>query len=111
MSPQSFNGSGWTSSTTSSSVDQPEWLKGIVHGPQVRVSLPDLRAEVPTGIRSAAIRTSRIPAIAVSRAGWDLAYAITEGREPINPRPMDEAAIFRSYRQDTDRLHHVLRRL
>ena len=26
---------------------------------------------------------------------WDVAYAVTEGREVINPRPMDEAAIFR----------------
>ncbi|MCP5119928.1 MAG: hypothetical protein GY953_54720, partial [bacterium] len=26
---------------------------------------------------------------------WDLAYAWTEGREPINPRPLDQAAIIR----------------
>ena len=26
---------------------------------------------------------------------WDLAYAVTEAREVINPRPLDEATIFR----------------
>ena len=25
---------------------------------------------------------------------WDLAYPLTEGREVINPRPLDESAIF-----------------
>ena len=28
---------------------------------------------------------------------WDLAFSLTEGREVINPRPRDEAAIFRYY--------------
>ena len=27
---------------------------------------------------------------------WDVAYAMTEGRETINPRPLDEATIFRT---------------
>ena len=83
-------------------VDQPKWLKGIVHGPQVRVSLPDLRSQVP-----AAYVIRCYPDITHTRQsqypvpGWDVAYAITEGREPINPRPLGEATIFRRYRQDT----------
>jgi hypothetical protein len=28
---------------------------------------------------------------------WDLAFALTEGREVINPRPVDESIIFRNY--------------
>src|SRR5262249_45470598 len=32
---------------------------------------------------------------------WDAAYAATEGREPINPRPLGEAAIFRATQPDT----------
>ena len=32
---------------------------------------------------------------------WDVAYAITEGREVINPRPLGEAAIFRQQQPST----------
>ena len=42
---------------------------------------------------------------------WDVAYALTEGREVINPRPVDESAIFHAIRRSDDRLHHVFRRL
>ena len=42
---------------------------------------------------------------------WDVAYAVTEGRECINPRPMDEAAIFRTTAAAHDRVHHLLRGL
>ena len=28
---------------------------------------------------------------------WDTAYALTEGREPINPRPIDETEIYRYF--------------
>jgi hypothetical protein len=75
--------------------EQPAWLSGIVHGPQVRVSLPELRKAVP-----AKYPIRRYPDITHSLscqypvANWDLAYAMTEGREVINPRPVDEAAIF-----------------
>ena len=30
---------------------------------------------------------------------WDVAYALTEGREAINPRPLGQAAIFRLYQK------------
>ena len=33
---------------------------------------------------------------------WDLAYALTEGREVINPRPLDESIIFRKYQGQTE---------
>jgi hypothetical protein len=33
---------------------------------------------------------------------WDLAYALTEGRESINPRPRDMAAIFKLEQPPTD---------
>ena len=72
---------------------QPAWLSGVVFGPQVRVSLPELRAKCP---RNIPIR--RYPDITHSRHSqypvpdWDLAFASTEGREVINPRPTHEAA-------------------
>src|SRR5207302_7262171 len=74
----------------------PAWLSGIVFGPQNRASLSELRARVP---KKYPIR--HYPDITHSRQSqypvpdWDVAYAVTEGREVINPRPRDEANIFR----------------
>jgi hypothetical protein len=75
---------------------QPQWLTGVVFGPQIRMSLPELRRAVP---QRYPIR--HYPDITHSRQcqypvpEWDTAYAVTEGRETINPRPLDQAAIFR----------------
>ena len=82
--------------------EQPVWLSGVVYGPQVRVSLARLRELVPARypIRS-------YPDITHSRqcqypvADWDMAYAVTEGRECINPRPEAEAVILRKTLPDT----------
>lgn len=82
--------------------DQPAWLSGIVFGPQVSVSLPKLRERVPSRYP---IRD--YPDITHSRQcqypvpAWDVAYALTEARECINPRPEDEAAIFRATTAET----------
>jgi hypothetical protein len=82
--------------------DEPEWLGGIVHGPQTRVSIAELRERL----------TSRYPIrgypdITHSMRceypvpDWDLAYVLTEAREVINPRPLDQTNIFRLYRDHT----------
>lgn len=76
--------------------DDTDFLSGLVYGPQVHGSLPELRAAAPArmGIR-------HYPDITHTRQcqfpvpDWDVAFAVTEGRECINPRPLDEAAIFR----------------
>jgi hypothetical protein len=76
--------------------EQPAWLSGVVFGPQVRVSLPQLREANP---KRYPIR--RYPDITHSLRcqypvpDWDLAYALTEAREVINPRPRGQATIFR----------------
>jgi len=94
VSPQSFSRE-WMDQFLGILNEQPAWLSGVVFGPQVRMSLPDLRAAVP---KRYPIR--HYPDITHSRQSqypvpdWDLAYAVTEGREVINPRPRDEAAIF-----------------
>lgn len=78
--------------------DRPKWLAGIVYGPQTRVTPTRLRELLP---EQYPIR--RYPDITHSMRceypvpDWDVAYAITEAREPINPRPLDQAAIFRAY--------------
>jgi hypothetical protein len=95
MSPQSFNRE-WMDEFLGIMKTEPAWLSGVVFGPQIRMSLPDLRAAVP---KRYPIR--HYPDITHSRQSqypvpdWDVAYAATEAREVINPRPVDEAKIFR----------------
>ena len=95
VSPQSFSGA-WMEQFFGILKTEPTWLSGIVFGPQVRMSLPALRAAVP---KKYPIR--HYPDITHSRQAqypvpdWDVAYAATEAREVINPRPVDEANIFR----------------
>ncbi len=95
MSPQGFDAE-WMDVFFDLMDKEPEWLGGIVFGPQQRISLPELRERVP---KKYPIR--RYPDITHSRhcqypvPDWDLAYALTEAREVINPRPVDQARIFR----------------
>lgn len=81
---------------------EPAWLAGVVFGPQVRMSLAELRAAVPARypIRGYPDITHTINC-QHPVPDWDLAYALTLDREPINPRPLDQAAIFRMYRGAT----------
>jgi len=94
MSPQSFDAS-WMEEFFGILRREPTWLSGIVFGPQIRISLPKLRELVP---KRYPIR--HYPDITHSRQAqypvpdWDLAYAVTEAREVINPRPVSEANIF-----------------
>jgi hypothetical protein len=95
VSPQSFNRT-WLDEFYAIVNGEPDWLGGIVFGPQVRVSLPQLRAAIP---KRYPIR--HYPDITHSRQcqypvpDWDLAHALTSNREGINPRPLGEATIFR----------------
>lgn len=75
---------------------QPEWLSGVVYGPQVRLSLPQFREAVPKRypIRHYPDITHTIHS-EYPVPDWDVAFVVTEGRETINPRPTDHAAIFR----------------
>jgi len=80
--------------------EQPQWLDGVVFGPQVETSLANLRKEVP-----ARYPIRRYPDITHCRScqyavpDWDSAYRSTLGREPINPRPRAYAKIFRDLQQ------------
>jgi hypothetical protein len=98
MSPQSFN-ADWTSEFLKLAADPhtESWLDGIVFGPQNRLSIGELRKALPAKypIRFYPDITHSIQA-QYSTNNWDLAYALTEGREIINPRPEAEAAILRS---------------
>lgn len=96
VSPQSFDSTWLPEFLGIIKQDNPDWLSGIVFGPQVRMPLPELRAAIP-----ARYPIRHYPDITHSRQcqypvpDWDVAFAITEGRECINPRPTDQAAIMR----------------
>jgi hypothetical protein len=102
VSPQSFS-AAWMDQFLGILKTEPAWLSGVVFGPQVRMSLPQLRAAVP---KRYPIR--HYPDITHSRQAqypvpdWDVAYAATEAREVINPRPVDESNIFRLLSQYTN---------
>jgi hypothetical protein len=105
VSPQMFNiksdGTGWLRDFLDIlQKDEPAWLDGVVYGPQVRISLPQLRKEVP-----ARYPIRRYPDITHCRrclypvADWDLVCRLTIGREPVNPRPLAYVKIFRDLQQ------------
>jgi hypothetical protein len=81
---------------------EPSWLGGVAYGPGTRMTLPQLRSVVP---KRYPIR--HYPDITHSRTSqypvpdWDTAFAMTEGREVINPRPRGEARIFRVLQPQT----------
>jgi hypothetical protein len=103
VSPQNFdrkgrNRDGWYKAFTDiMQTEQPKWLDGVVFGPTVPVSLPDLRRDMPPQYL---IR--RYPDITHTRSApyavqdWDKALNDTLGREAINPRPIAYAQIFRA---------------
>ena len=76
--------------------EKPKWFDGVVFGPQITLSLTQLREEVP-----AMYPIRRYPDITHCRSSqyqirdWDPACEGTVGREPINPRPLAYAKIFR----------------
>ena len=98
VSPQGFT-QDWMEEFYAILKGEPEWLTGIVFGPQERDNIPKLRERVP---KKYPIR--RYPDITHSRQSqyfvpdWDLAYQVTEAREGINPRPRDQVDIFHAYK-------------
>jgi len=97
MSPQGFTAE-WMETFYGLMAKDPAWLTGIVIGPQNRDSIATVRSRIP-----ARVRIRRYPDITHTiRAEfpvphWDLAHARTSEREPINPRPHDQAAVFRKW--------------
>jgi hypothetical protein len=102
VSPQGFDPEWLSRFVEILTREQPEWLAGVVYGPQIRVSLAELRAALPERYP---IR--HYPDITHSRQcqfpvpSWDAAFALTLGRECINPRPRGQAQIFRRLQDAT----------
>jgi hypothetical protein len=99
MSPQGFRET-WMSEFFAL-IDQSHtatWLDGIVFGPQSRIALPEFRQRVPKRypIRFYPDITHSV-SCQYPVPEWDVAFALTEGRECINPRPEDQANILRMF--------------
>lgn len=73
---------------------QPDWLTGVVYGPWIRDRMERVREMVP-----ARYKLRRYPDIThcvrcqYPVPEWDMAFALTLNREPINPRPIAQAHI------------------
>lgn len=97
VSPQAMDDT-WMNQFYTALRSNPSWLAGVVHGPWVRVPMKDFRAAVPAGIP---IRlypdVTHTLRCQFPLLDWDPAFAVTYGREPINPMPLWEADLFRSY--------------
>lgn len=77
---------------------QPDWLTGVFIGPQSRDPMEVQRARIPKPYPIEAYPDightlhAQFPV-----ADWDPAFALTEGREPISPRPHDMTVIYRHF--------------
>lgn len=93
VSPQGF-GPEWLEEFFQLLKEQPEWLGGVVYGPGVHMDIAELRRRTPLRypIRHYPDITHTLNC-QYPVPQWDTAFARTEGREPINPRPCAYAAI------------------
>ncbi|OAN67228.1 hypothetical protein [Sphingomonas sp. TDK1] len=74
---------------------RPRWLTGIFAGPQTRDPVAVQRRHVPVGYQLLLypdIAHTMHAQVPVDR--WSPAFALTEGREPINPRPRAMQELF-----------------
>ena len=97
VAPQGFNQEWMEEFYAILDKEKPTWLNGIVFGPQVRDTLPQLYNRIA---KRYPIR--HYPDITHSFSSqysvpeWDLSYPLTEAREAINPRPIGESQIFKA---------------
>ncbi|MDR1880201.1 MAG: hypothetical protein LBQ78_04645 [Tannerellaceae bacterium] len=82
--------------------ESPDWLRGVVSGPG-SPPIPDTRYRLPKKYRHRhypdITHTVRCQYPSPS---WDQAYALTLGREPVNPEPFYYAQVYRRYAPFTD---------
>lgn len=82
---------------------QPDWLTGVVYGPWIRDRIERVREKVP-----ARYKLRRYPDVThcvrcqYPQPEWDMAFALTLGREPINPRPLAQAHIHNLFMNYSD---------
>jgi len=99
VSPQAFKpGKEWYNKFYEHVRRRYEWFGGIVYGPWIRTPLPEIKKLIDPSVP-----VRLYPDITHSLScqypvpDWDIAYAMTLGRECINPRPEDEKYIHNLY--------------
>jgi len=112
MSPQSFTGP-WMDEFYDLIRNPPTWLSGVVYGPQVRVVAAETARRCAEGrSRFATTPTSRtLDSGQYPVPDWDVAFALTEGREVCNPRPAANGSHVPLRPREHGRVHHLLRGL
>jgi hypothetical protein len=106
VSPQGFDfegdAPGYLKAFYKQMAREPTWLDGVVFGPQVADNLKVLREKLPSQypIRRYPDITHCLDA-QYQVPDWDPAFHVTLYREPINPRPMAYAKIFRDWDEYT----------
>ncbi len=96
ISPQGFSQEDLDYFLEYLATEKPDWVGGAVHGPWVNLRLSEFRARVPD-----AYPVRNYPDITHTLSSqfpvpeWDAALALTVGREPVNPRPVDAEHCFR----------------
>ena len=95
VSPQGFTPEWLDDFFTFLQDESPDWFTGVVHGPWVHLTIAELRDIVPDQypIRNYPDITHTL-SCQFPVPNWDPAFALTIGREPVNPRPRDQVAIF-----------------
>ncbi|CAN5460403.1 hypothetical protein BH09VER1_BH09VER1_25440 [soil metagenome] len=102
LSPQGFKGAEMQAFFDHLKQQSPDWLAGVVFGPWVHEDLAAFRAKVPERYP-----VRYYPDITHTRhcqypvADWDLAFALTQGRESVCPRPEAMANILRRLQPST----------
>ncbi len=102
LSPQGFKGVEMEGFFDHLHMIAPDWLAGVVFGPWVHSDPGDFRSRIPEKYP-----VRYYPDITHTRhcqypvADWDLAYALTQGREPTCPRPEAMANILRRLQPHT----------
>ncbi len=77
---------------------KPEWFGGIVYGPWIKLTLQEVKSRLSPDIPVRLYPDiTHMLSCQYPLPEWDLAYAMTLGRECINPRPRDEKYIHNLY--------------
>ena len=102
VSPQGFTGEWMEAFLSILARDHPIWLAGVVHGPWVHMTMTQFRKLIPERYPIRAYPDiTHCFSCQYPVPDWDPAFALTLGREPINPRPRDQAAIFHYSQPET----------
>jgi hypothetical protein len=102
ISPQGFSDEWMDEFLGTLKGERPDWLTGVVFGPWIHMTTAEFRERIPAKypIRNYPDITHMF-SCEYPVPDWDVAYALTEGREIINPRPHDQAIIFRHVQSPT----------